>query len=137
VLPDGSWRVGEQLVIHPPSLRHFRAHLVHEESGDFIVDAGQRIPIEVKGPAFHAVSLVLDQGAKQARVVLDDGSVEMVDDQDLGMNRESGRFECRVRGGHFTALLVRGPHQVLMEHLEEEKGAFYLRVGARRITVRT
>jgi hypothetical protein len=137
VFPDGSWRVGELHVIHPPSLRHFRAHLVHEPSGDYIVEGEQRMPVDVRGPAFHAVSLVLDREAQEARVVLDDGSVETVGDHDLGMNRDTGRFESRVRGGHFTALLVRGPHQTLMEHLEEEKGSFYLRVGGRRIPVRT
>jgi hypothetical protein len=110
---------------------------VHEESGDYIVDGGQRMPVEVGGPAFHAVSLVLDAEAQQVRVALDDGSVEAVEDRALGMNRETGRFECRVRGGHFTALLVRGPHQTLMEHLEEEGGSFFLRVGRRRIAVRT
>jgi hypothetical protein len=83
------------------------------------------------------VSLVLDEDAEEARAVLDDGSVERIDDQALGMNRETGRFECRVRGGHFTALLVRGPHQALIDHLEEERGAFHLRVGGRRIRVRT
>ena len=137
VFPDGSWRVGDLHVIHPPSLRHFRAHLVHEESGDYIVEGDQRMPVEVQGPAFHVVGLVLDREAEEARAVLDDGSVEKVDDQALGMNRETGRFECRVRGGDFRALLVRGPHQILMEHLEEERGAFYLRVGRRRIAVRT
>jgi hypothetical protein len=137
VFPDGSWRVGDLHVIHPPSLRHFRAHLVHEEAGDYIVDGNQRMPVDVRGPAFHAVGLVIDREAQEARVVLDDGSVEKVEDRALGMNRETGRFECRVRGGDFGALLVRGPHQVLMEHLEEEGGAFYLRIGPRRIAVRT
>lgn len=124
-------------MIHPPSLRYFKAHLVHEEMGDFIVDGAQRMPVQVEGPAFHAVSLVLEGQSGQARVVLDDGSVEPVEDQRLGMNRETGRFECRVRSGHFTALLARGPHQTLLEHLEEVGGRFYLRVGERRIAVRT
>jgi hypothetical protein len=137
VFPDGSWRVGDLHVIHPPSLRYFKSHLHHDESGDYIVDGAQRMPVEVRGPAFHAVSLVLDPDAQEARVVLDDGSVEPIGDDALGMNRETGRFECRVRGGAFTALVVRGPHQALMEHLEEEGGRFFLRVGRRRIPVRT
>ena len=137
VFPDGSWRVGDLHVIHPPSLRYFKSHLVHEDTGDYIVEGAQRMPVEVQGPPFQAVSLVLEPEAREARVVLDDGSVERVEDEDLGMNRDTGRFECRVRGGDFRALLVRGPHQILMEHLEEERGAFYLRVGGRRIAVRT
>lgn len=137
VFPDGSWRVGDLHVIHPPSLRYFKSHLRHDEFGDYVVDGAQRMPVEVRGPAFHAVSLVLDPEQQEARVVLDDGSVEPVGDDALGMNRETGRFECRVRGGDFTALVVRGPHQALMEHLEEEGGRFFLRVGARRIPVRT
>lgn len=137
VFPDGSWRVGDLHVIHPPSLRYFKSHLQHDESGDYIVDGAQRMPVEVRGPAFHAVSLVLEPEEQVARVVLDDGSVERIEDDALGMNRETGRFECRVRGGDFTALVVRGPHQALMEHLEEEGGRFFLRVGQRRIPVRT
>jgi hypothetical protein len=69
--------------------------------------------------------------------VLDDGTVEIVGEGDLGMNRDSGRFEARVRRGDFTALLARGPHQMLLEHLEEDGGRFFLRVGQRRIAVRT
>ena len=130
MFPDGSWRVGDLHVIHPPSLRYFKAHLVHEESGDYVVEGDQRMPVDVQGPAFHVVSAgARPRGRGEARAVLDDGSVEKVGDHALGMNRETGRFECRVRGGDFRALLVRGPHQVLMEHLEEEGGRFYLRVG--------
>ena len=137
MFPDGSWRVGDLHVIHPPSLRYFKSHLVHEDSGDYIVEGAQRMAVDVRGPAFQAVSLVLEPETREARVVLDDGSVERVGDEDLGMNRETGRFECRVRGGSFHAVLVRGPHQALIEHLEEEGGRFFLRVGGRRIRVRT
>jgi hypothetical protein len=137
VFPDGSWRVGDLHVIHPPILRYFKSRLVREASGDYIVEGEQKIPVEVRGPAFQAVSLVLEPEEGEARVVLDDGSVEAIGDHDLGMNRDTGRFECRVRGGAFAALLVRGPHQALIEHLEEDGGRFFLRVGRRRIPVRT
>ena len=126
VYPDGSWRVGDVHVIHPPSLRYFKSHLVFDEAGAFIVDGDQRMKVDVNGPAFQVTGLVLD-----------DGTVEAVTDDALGMNRESGRFESRVREGRATALLARGPHQTLLEHLEEDKGRFFLHVGERRIAVRT
>jgi len=134
---DGSWRVGDAHVIHPPSLRYFKSHLVFEEEGAFIVDGSQRMKVEVEGPAFQVTSLVLDADKAEARVVLDDGTVEKIADEALGMSRESGRFEARVRGGRAVALLARGPHQTLLEHIEEIKGRFFLRVGERRIAVRT
>jgi hypothetical protein len=137
VFPDGTWRVGEQHVIHPPSLRYFKSHLVREDEGVFIVDGPQRMPVVVDGPAFQAVSLVVDHEKEQAHVVLDDGSSEAVVDLALGMSRDTGRFECQVRGGGFSAILVRGPHQTLLEHLEEVGGRFFLRVGQRRIAIRT
>ena len=137
IYPDGSWRTGEYHVIHPPSLRYFKAHLVREAGGVYIVDGAQRMPVEVEGPAFHAVSLVLDGPHGEAHLVLDDGTVEPLDEASLGMNRETGRFEARVRSGGFTAVLDRGPHQVLLNHLEEDGGRFFLRVGERRIQVRT
>jgi len=134
---DGTWRVGDVHVIHPPSLRHFKSHLVFEEGGAFIVDRDQRMKVDVEGPAFQVTCLVLDADQGEARAVLDDGTVEQVTDDALGMNQQTGRFETRVRGGRATALLARGPHQTLMEHLEEDKGRFFLRVGERRIAVRT
>ena len=134
---DGTWRVGDVHVIHPPSLRYFKSHLVFEEGGAFIVDGQQRMKVDVEGPAFEVTSLVLDAEKGEARVVLDDGTVEKVADEALGMSRDTGRFEARVRGGRATALFARGPHQTLLEHTEEVKGRFFLRVGERRIAVRT
>jgi hypothetical protein len=137
VHPDGTWRVGDVHVIHPPSLRYFKSHLVFEETGAFIVDGEQRMAVDVAGPAFQVTTLVLDADQQEARVVLDDGTVETVANDAIGMNRETGRFEARVRGGRAAALLARGPHQTLLEHMEEVQGRFFLRVGEGRIAVRT
>lgn len=136
VCPDGSSRVGDYHVIHPPSLRYFKSHLVAENGHTYIVDGPRRMPVEVTGPAFRVVTLVLDDDKEEARAVLDDGSVEPLTDDALGMDRQTGRFECRVRGGRFRAALGRAPHQALLEHVEEDSGRFYLRVGNRRIGVR-
>lgn len=128
--------MGDYHVIHPPSLRYFKSHLVTENGGAYIVDGARRMPVEVAGPPFQVVTLVLDAVTEEARAVLDDGSVEPLTDDMLGMDRETGRFECRVREGRFRATLGRGPHQALLEHMEEEAGRFFLRVGNRRIGVR-
>jgi hypothetical protein len=53
------------------------------------------------------------------------------------MNQETGRFECRVRSGRFQAILCRGPYQALLDSIEEDDGRFFVRVGGRRIGVRT
>jgi hypothetical protein len=137
VHPDGSWRVGDVHVIHPPSLRYFKSHLVFEEEGVFIVDGEQRMKVDVEGPAFQVMTLVLDTDRQEVRVVLDDGTVEQVGNDAIGMNRDTGRFEARVRGGRAAALFARGPHQTLLEHMEEVQGRFFLRVGEGRIAVRT
>jgi hypothetical protein len=60
-----------------------------------------------------------------------------VEDGSLGMNTETGRFECAARGGRSRALLSRGAHQALLDRLEDQGGRFVLRVGRRRIGVRT
>jgi hypothetical protein len=137
VLPDGSWRVGELQVLHPPTLRYLKAHLVQEAGGPLLVDGDRRMPIQLDGPPFEVLTLVLDDAAGTAAVVLDDGSKEPVTETSLGMNHETGRFECAVRGGRFRAHLSRPAHALLLEHVVEEGGAFLLRVGARRIPLRT
>jgi hypothetical protein len=137
VLPDGTWRVGEHQVLHPPTLRYFKSHLTADDGLFFVIDGAQRMPIQVEGPPFEVTTLVLDEAAGTAAVVLDDGSTEPVKDDALGMNAETGRFECAVRGGSFRARLSRAAHQVLLDNVVEEDSAFFLRVGPRRITLRT
>jgi hypothetical protein len=137
VLPDGAWRVGGFAILHAPSLRFLKARLVFEEGGAFLVEGQQRVPVEVKGPAFEVTALRLDAAAEEAWVTLDDGSEEPISSDALSLSDETGRFECLVRGGQARAVLSRGAHQALLEHVEETDGGFALRVGARRIPIRT
>jgi len=137
VLPDGSWRVGDHQVLHPPTLRYLKSHLTAADGATFVADGEQRMPIQVEGPPFEVTTLVLDEAGGKVAAVLDDGSTEPVCDASLGMNEETGRFECTVRGGAFRARLSRGAHHMLLDNVVEEDGAFFLRVGPRRITLRT
>jgi hypothetical protein len=137
VCPDGSWYVGELPVAHPAGLRYLKAHLVHEPGGDFVAQGRQRVPVAIEGPPFEVVRLRIDASLDEASVELDDGSAEAIADDSLCMSEATGRFECRVRGGAFAALLGRSAHQTLLENCEEEGGRFFLRAGRRRFPVRT
>ena len=137
VCADGSWRVGDLPVAHQQGLRYLKARLVHLDAGDFVVDGPQRVAVAVEGPPFEVLSLRIDPAHDEARVELDDGSAERIGDEALGMSETTGRFECRVRGGCFAARFGRGPHQTLLDHVEEDGGRFFLRAGRRRIPVRT
>jgi hypothetical protein len=137
VLPDGSWRVGDFQVLHPPTLRYLKSHLVDEGGAPYVVDGPQRMAIQIEGPPFEVVTLVIDALRGTAEAVLDDGSRETIGDTSLGMNEETGRFECAVRGGRFRARLSRAAHQTLLDHIVEEHGAFFLPVGPRRIPLQT
>ena len=137
VAPDGAWRVGGFAIAHAPSLRYLKARLVFEEDGAFLVDGSQRVPVELNGPAFEVTALRLDAAAGEAWVALDDGSEETLASDALSLSDETGRFECLVRNGRARAVLSRGAHQALLEHVEEEGGGFVLKVGSRRIPVRT
>jgi len=137
VRPDGTWRVGDLQVIHPPTLRYLKSHLVMDEEGAaFVVDGTQRVPVALNGPPFEVASLVIDAAAGTARAVLDDGSEEMVREDSLGMDPKTGRFLCVVRDGRAQAVLSRSAHQTLLAHIGQEGGAFYLHAGSRRLPVR-
>ena len=136
VLPDGSWQVGGQKVVHSKTLRYLKSHLAFEAQGAFVEDGTQRMEVVVDGPAFEAVSLVIDAARGTARVVLDDGSEEPVQEDSIGMDPRSGRFQCTVRGGRALALLSRGAHQTLLANVRQDADAFYLQAGARRFGVR-
>jgi len=137
VLPDGAWRVGGFPILHLPSLRLLKAHLFFDEDGAFIADGAQRMPVVIEGPPFEVVSLVLDREREEVRAVLDDGTEERLDGGSLGMNEETGRFECRVRGGRARAVFSRAAHQVLLDNAVQEGRVFHLRIGGRRIPIAT
>jgi hypothetical protein len=134
--PDGSWRVGELHVIHPPTLRYLKSHLVFEPGGAFVVDGAQRMPVALEGPPFEVVSLLIDGARGTARAVLDDGSEEIVREDSLGMDPRTGRFHCVVRDGRAQAVLSRPAHQTLLANVGQEGGRFFLQAGERRIPVR-
>lgn len=136
VSPDGSWSVGEFRIVHLPSLRFLKERLVFEDEGAFLVEGDRRLPVAVDGPAFQVVELRLDAEAAEARVVLDDGSEEVLGHDTLGTDPNTGRVECLVRGGHARAAFSRSAHQALLPHVEESRGRFYLRVGSRRLAIR-
>jgi hypothetical protein len=135
VLPDGGWRVGGFAIAHAPSLRYLKARLVFEEGGAFLVEGSDRLPVLIEGPAFEVTSLRFDEDAGEAWVNLDDGNEEPL--AALSMNEATGRFECLVRDGQGRAVLSRGAHQALLSRVEEDGELFVLRVGSRRIPVRT
>src|SRR5262249_29007472 len=135
VLKDGAWRVGGFPVVNAPSLRHLKERLVFEDDGVFIADGAQRMPVVLEGPPLEVLSLRLDDSRGEACAFLDDGSEEKLDGAE--MNAETGRFECRARGGKARAVFSRAAHQVLLDRLAEEDGRFYLLVGSRRVPIRT
>jgi hypothetical protein len=118
-------------------LRYLKARLVFEEDGAFLVEGRERVPVTVEGPPFEVTALRLDETKGEAHVVLDDGSEEPLASDALSLSAETGRFECLVREGHARALLSRGAHQALLDRAEEQEGHFVLRVGDRRIPIRT
>jgi hypothetical protein len=135
--PDGSWRVGDLHVIHPPTLRYLKSHLVVEdEHHAFVVDGAQRVPVALHGPPFEVLSLVIDGTDGSARAVLDDGSEEIVRENSLGMDPVTGRFHCLVRDGRAHAVLSRPAHQTLLANAGQEGGRFFLQAGPRRLAVR-
>jgi len=137
VHPDGGWSVGEFAIAHLPSLRFLKARLVFEEEGAFLVEGPRRLPVVVEGPAFEVTELRLDESSGEVRALLDDGSDEILGPDSLAMDPRTNRVECLVRRGRGRAVLSRSAHQTLLEHIEEQGGRFHLRVGRRRLPIRS
>jgi hypothetical protein len=133
---DGSWSVGEFRIHHVPSLRFLKAHLVFDEDGAFLVEGARRLPVVVDGPAFEVTELRLDTATGEARALLDDGSEEVIGPDSLATDARTGRIECLARGGRARAAFSRAAHQALLDHVEDARGRFYLRVGGRRVPIR-
>ncbi|HXK10545.1 MAG TPA: hypothetical protein VMT70_12925 [Vicinamibacteria bacterium] len=133
---NGGWNVGEFRIVHLPSLRFLKSRLVFEDEGAFLVEGERRLAVEVEGPAFEVTELRLDAATGEARVVLDDGSEEVLGPDSLATEGPSGRIECLVRRGRARAVFSRAAHQALLAHVEETRGRFHLRVGRRRLPIR-
>ena len=108
VRPDGSWRVGDLQVIHPPTLRYLKSHLVLRGPAARSWWTGRSAcRSRSNGPPFEVVSLVVDGARGAARVVLDDGTEETVREDSLGMDRADGPLPLpgarRARAGRVVA----------------------------------
>jgi hypothetical protein len=137
ILPDGGWTVGGIDIVHRPSLRYLKAHLVFGDEGVWLVEGSRRLPVQVEGPAFEVTELRLDSATGEAWVTLDDGSKEQIVAEALSLDEETSRVECLVRDGRARAILSRGAHQTLLSHIERNEDRFFLRVGSRRLALRT
>ena len=124
-------------MLHASSLRQLKSQLVFDGESAFLDDGHQRLLVQIDGPAFEVVALRLDGAIGEAWVALDDGSDETVRDQSLSMNPDTGRFESEARDGRARAVFSRPAHQTLIDNLEQDGGTFFLRVGPRRIPIRT
>ena len=89
----------------------------------------------MEGPAFEVTSLRFDEAAGEAWVNLDDGNEEPL--AALSMNETTGASSASFATGQGRAVLSRGAHQALLSRVEEDGELFVLRVGSRRISVRT
>jgi hypothetical protein len=135
VTAEGAWTVGGLPIRHLPSLRMLKSQLRFEDEGAFLLDGRVRLPVQIEGPPFEVSSLRLDLTSGEARALLDDGSEETL--TEIGMDRETGRFVCPVRGGKARAVLSRAAHQTLLQYVEQENGAFFVHVGPSRLALRT
>jgi hypothetical protein len=135
VLPDGSWRVGEEPVTHARRLRYFKERLVFEAGSAFVADGAARATVKLEGPPFQVESIILDAEKSEMRVRLDDGTEEALGDAVIAMNPDTGQFECVVKGGMTRGVLSPSAHVALLDQLEEENGEFFVPFGARRCRV--
>ena len=135
VLPDGSWRVGDQPVTHARSLRYFKQRLVFEPDGTFVADGAKRTPITIEGPPFQVESMTFDADKNEMRVRLDDGAEEALAEPAVAMNPDTGRFECLVKAARARAVLSPAAQDALLDRLEEDGGDFFVPLGGRRCRV--
>jgi hypothetical protein len=135
VLPDGSWRVGDEPVTHARRLRYFKERLVFEDGNAFVADGSTRSPVAVEGPPFQVESFTLDAADGRLRVKLDDGSEEALAEPVVAMSPDTGQFECVVKAGKARAVLSPSAHLALLDRLEEENGEFFVPMGTARCRV--
>jgi hypothetical protein len=135
VLPDGSWRVGDEPISHPRRLRALKQRLAFEEGGAFLVHGATRVPLTLEGPPFQVDALVFDVDGGDVRVRLDDGTEESLMEAVIRMSPETGRFECSVKAGRTRAVLSSVAHDALLDAMEQEGGEFFVPLGVRRCRV--
>jgi hypothetical protein len=131
---DGAWTVGGLPIRHAPSLRELKSKLHFAAEGAYLMDGPPRLPVALEGPAFEVTRLRLDPDRGEGYVMLDDGTEEPL--YGLGIDGATGRLSCVVREGHARAVLSRGAHQALMEHVKVDDDHWFVAIGLCRLPVR-
>ena len=136
---EGRWFHKGLEMIHRDFIRLFYENLSQDSQGRYIISLGNdRCYLDVEDTPFVVWRTAVsgqDQGNSRFSLHLSDDSREDLSPETLYVGERNVLY-CRVKNGAFPARFDRQAYYQLAEHVEEEKGRFFLVVEGKKYPIR-
>lgn len=138
---EGTWYYKGAEMFRKDILALFFEALRRDANGKYYLEMeGKRYYIQVEDTPFvvKAVNVhSVGEGGRKVELVLNDGSLELLDGATLKLGRDNVLY-CSIKGGRFDARFSRPAWYQLAGHVEfdEEKGWYTLAIGSKRYTLK-
>ena len=133
----GSWFSPYGEVTHPGVKRYFQSILEKRENGLVLDNGRQQVEVVAKGFIFfvEAIREREYEGKPWIWLVINDGTEEPLNPESLVILRDNSII-CSIKGGKFKAKFTLSAYWQLVEHVVEENGKFFLKMGDMLIPLR-
>ena len=127
---EGRWFSSQGEITHPGVKRYFQS-ILHERDGKYMLDNGrEQIPVKAEGFIFFVEAIREREwkGKPWIWLVINDGTEEPLKVESLRLLPDNS-FVCSIKNGRFKAKFTLSSYWQLVEHIVEENGRFYIKIG--------
>jgi len=131
---DGTWSSDYGEVKHP-RIKRYLSQILKEENGNFTVSDGKSSArVKVEETPFFVEAIREEKKAGKTTgilLIINDDTIEKLDPSTLKIKKDNSII-CKIKNGRFKAKFTLSAYWQLIEHVIEEEGKFYLKLGDKK-----
>ncbi len=131
---NGTWSSDYGEVKHPGIKKYF-SQLLKEKDGNFFISNGKsEVKVKVEETPFFVEAVrekKTENKVTKLMLIINDGTVEELDPLTLKI-KEDNSIICEIKNKRFKAKFTLSAYWQLIEHVIEEEGKFYLKLGNKK-----
>lgn len=135
---EGRWFHKGLEMVRREIIQLFYQHMEMDSRGRYVIHlAGQTCYVDVEDTAFVVWRVTLEsreQGHEGFLVWLSDDTQETLDLETFYVTEKNVLY-CRVKDGRFPARFRRAAYYQLAEHVEEERGEYFISLHGRKYVI--
>lgn len=123
---EGRWFHKGVEMIHRGMIELFYQHMDIDSKGRYIIRLKDDVCyVDVEDTPFVIKGVDMDESSGEIRILLNDGSTEILDPSTLWVG-DGNVLYCMVKGGRFPSRFTRPAYYNIAKWIHEQNGRFYL-----------